>query len=146
MVIVLHIYLLGQPGGVMGLQSTGLETSYRLFLNPIASPILVLFFGGFIMAIAAAKHGLDLRMAKAFVKPFGTQPNMVLLGIILTTALFSMFISNTATTAMMIAILTPIFNLFEHTERFSKSSGSLSSFCLRILVEWERLSELPRML
>ena len=54
----------------MGLQSTGLETSYRLFLNPIASPILVLFFGGFIMAIAAAKHGLDLRMAKAFVKTF----------------------------------------------------------------------------
>jgi len=121
MVIVLHIYLVGQPGGAMGLDKTGLETSYRIFLNPIASPVLVLFFGGFIMAVAATKHGLDIRLARAFVKPFGTRPAFVLLGIILTTALFSMFISNTATTAMMVAILAPVFAYFEDRSAFRKA-------------------------
>ncbi len=121
MVVVLNIYLLGQPGGALGLGTSGLETSYRIFLNPIASPTIVLFFGGFIMAIAATKHGLDLRLAKAFLRPFGTRPNMGLLGGILTTALFSMFMSNTATTAMMFAIFSPLFKHFEERDAFKKA-------------------------
>ena len=121
MVIVMSIYLLGWPGGPLQFDSTGLEHSYRIFLNPIASPILVLFFGGFIMAIAASKHGFDVRLAKAFLKPFGTHPRMVLLGVIMITALFSMFMSNTATTAMMVAILTPLFMHFEGRDPFKKA-------------------------
>ncbi len=121
MVIVLNIYLLGTPGGPLQLERTGLDTSYQIFLNPIASPVLVLFFGGFILAIAATKHGLDVRLARAFIKPFGTEPRMVLLGIILTTALFSMFMSNTATTAMMIAILSPLFKHFEGRGPFKRA-------------------------
>ena len=62
-----------------------------------------------------------MRLAKAFIKPFGTHPNMVLLGIILTTALFSMFMSNTATTAMMIAILAPLLTQFEGRTPFKRS-------------------------
>jgi sodium-dependent dicarboxylate transporter 2/3/5 len=121
MVIVLNIYLLGQPGGPLGLAGSGVLESYRVFLNPIASPVLVLFFGGFIMAIAATKHGFDLKLAKAFIKPFGTKPSMVLLGVILTTALFSMFMSNTATTAMMFAIFSPLFSHFEERDAFKKA-------------------------
>jgi len=120
-VVVLSIYLLGFPGGPLHLDSGGLESSYRIFLNPIASPVLVLFFGGFILAIAASKHGFDIRLAKAFLKPFGTHPQMVLLGVIIITALFSMFMSNTATTAMMIAILTPLFTQFEGRDPFRKA-------------------------
>ena len=82
---------------------------------------MVLFFGGFILAIAATKHGLDVRMARAFIKPFGTHPRMVLLGIILTTGIFSMFMSNTATTAMMIAIMTPLFKHFEGRDPFKEA-------------------------
>lgn len=121
MVIVLSIYLLGMPGGPLQLDSSSLETSYRIFLNPIASPTLVLFFGGFILAMAASKHGFDIRLAKAFLKPFGTKPKYVLLGIILITALFSMFMSNTATTAMMVAIITPLFKHFEGRDPFKKA-------------------------
>lgn len=121
LVVVLDIYLLGAPGGPLGFSKSGLETSYRIFLNPIASPVLVLFFGGFIMALAANKHGLDLRLARAFLKPFGTRPSMVLLGVIMTTALFSMFMSNTATTAMMFAIFTPLFKHFEERDAFKKA-------------------------
>ena len=121
MVIVLNIYLLGIPGGPLNLAKSGVENSYQIFLNPMSSPVLVLFFGGFILAIAATKHGLDVRLAKAFIKPFGTRPSMVLLGIISITALFSMFMSNTATTAMMIAILTPLLAHFEGRTPFKKA-------------------------
>jgi len=121
MVIVMSIYLLGRPGGPLTLEAGGLVHNYQIFLNPIASPTLVLFFGGFILAIAASKHGFDVRLAKAFLKPFGTHPKMVLLGVICITALFSMFMSNTATTAMMIAILTPLFMHFEGRDPFRKA-------------------------
>jgi sodium-dependent dicarboxylate transporter 2/3/5 len=121
MVIVLSVYLLGAPEGPLGLERSGLTTSYQIFLNPIASPVLVLFFGGFVMAVAASKHGLDIRLAKAFIKPFGTHPSRVLLGVILVTALFSMFMSNTATTAMMIAIIGPLLKHFEGRDPFKKA-------------------------
>lgn len=121
MVIVLSIYLLGQPGGPLGLDDGSIDNSYRIFLNPIASPVLVLFFGGFIMARAAVKHRFDVRLARMFLKPFGTKPHMVLLGVILITALFSMFMSNTATAAMMIAVLTPLYAHFEGRDPFKKA-------------------------
>ena len=108
MVIVLCVYLLGHPD-TSGEAEAARISSYRIFLNPIASPILVLFFGGFVLARGASKHGFDSQLARAFITPFGTRPKMVLLGVILTTGLFSMFMSNTATTAMMIAILNPFF-------------------------------------
>jgi sodium-dependent dicarboxylate transporter 2/3/5 len=120
-VVVLNVYLLGQPGGPLDLGWQGVTDSYRIFINPIASPVLILFFGGFIMAIAASKHGLDLTLARAFIKPFGTRPSMVLLGVIVTTAIFSMFMSNTATTAMMFAIFAPLFSHFENRDAFKKA-------------------------
>ncbi|MBU0637628.1 MAG: DASS family sodium-coupled anion symporter [Planctomycetes bacterium] len=108
MVIVSCVYLLGQPAGPLHLEASG-QGSWQMFVNPVASPVLVLFFGGFVLALAATKHGFDVRLARAFITPFGTRPSMLLLGIILTTALFSMFMSNTATTAMMVAIVSPLF-------------------------------------
>ncbi|TVR51142.1 MAG: DASS family sodium-coupled anion symporter [Puniceicoccaceae bacterium] len=116
-VIVLQIYLLGLPG------SPGHEAieGYQIFLNPLASPILVLFFGGFILAISMSKHGLDKRMAMLLLKPFGRRPAGLLLGVIMITAVFSMFMSNTATTAMMIAILAPIYTRAEKGDPFIRA-------------------------
>ena len=74
-----------------------------------ADPVIMLFIGGFILAIAATKTGLDAQLAKVLLKPFGTKSNMVLLGFLLITGLFSMFVSNTATAAMMLTFLTPVF-------------------------------------
>ena len=114
LVIVLQVYLLGLSDGP-------LATPYQVFINPIASPVLVLFFGGFVLAMAATKHGLDQRMASAFLRPFGRSPSILLLGIILGTALFSMFMSNTATTAMMIAIMAPFYRRFDQQKPFTKA-------------------------
>ena len=77
-------------------------------MHCFADPIIMLFIGGFILAIAATKSGLDVMLARVLLKPFGTQSKYVLLGFILVTALFSMFISNTATAAMMLTFLTPV--------------------------------------
>lgn len=74
-----------------------------------ADPTIILFLGGFILAIAATKTGLDVWMAKTLIKPFGHKSENVLLGFLLITGIFSMFISNTATAAMMLTFLTPVF-------------------------------------
>ena len=74
-----------------------------------ADPVIMLFIGGFILAIAATKTGLDAQLAKILLAPFGKRSEMVLLGFLLITGLFSMFVSNTATAAMMLTFLTPVF-------------------------------------
>ena len=83
--------------------------SYKGIMACFADPVIMLFIGGFILAIAATKTGLDAQLAKALLKPFGTKSENVLLGFLLITGLFSMFVSNTATAAMMLTFLTPVF-------------------------------------
>ena len=74
-----------------------------------ANPVIMLFLGGFILAIAATKSGLDVLLAKNLIRPFGNKSENVLLGFLLITGVFSMFVSNTATAAMMLTFLTPVF-------------------------------------
>jgi sodium-dependent dicarboxylate transporter 2/3/5 len=93
----------------------GSEGEYGQLLDSVgimacfADPTIILFLGGFVLAIAATKSGLDVLMAKTMIKPFGKKSENVLLGFILITGIFSMFISNTATAAMMLTFLTPVF-------------------------------------
>ena len=82
-----------------------------------ADPIIILFLGGFFLAAAATKFGLDQNLARVLVRPFGTNPKLVMLGLMVVTALFSMFMSNTATAAMMIAILTPVLKLIPGSDK-----------------------------
>ena len=82
---------------------------YQGVMACFADPTIILFLGGFILAIAATKSGLDVMMAKKLMAPFGSRSEYVLLGFMLITGVFSMFISNTATAAMMLTFLTPVF-------------------------------------
>ena len=84
--------------------------SNTAILHCFADPTIMLFIGGFIIAIAATKSGLDIKLAKVMLLPFGTKSENVLLGFILVTAIFSMFISNTATAAMMLTFLAPVLS------------------------------------
>ena len=90
-------------------ESVGQLLSYKSVMATFADPVIMLFIGGFILAIAATKTGLDAQLAKVLLKPFGEKSDNVLLGFILITGLFSMFVSNTATAAMMLTFLTPVF-------------------------------------
>ena len=81
---------------------------YTDIFSAFSSPIIILFMGGFALAIAASKYELDNNLARVLLKPFGTEPRYIMLGLMLITAVFSMFMSNTATTVMMLALLGPI--------------------------------------
>lgn len=87
----------------------GAELKSSDIMATFANPIIILFLGGFILAIAATKSGLDVLLARSLIKPFGKKSENVLLGFLLITGVFSMFVSNTATAAMMLTFLTPVF-------------------------------------
>ena len=91
--------------------------SYKAIMNTFANPTVMLFMGGFILALVASKSGIDVSMARAMLKPFGSRPRIVLLGFILVTAIFSMFVSNTATAAMMLTFMAPIIRQLPPTEK-----------------------------
>ena len=73
-----------------------------------ADPVVMLFMGGFVLAIMAEKYGLDVTMGRGLLSVFGTKPKIVLLGFLIVISIFSMFMSNTATAAMMLAFLAPV--------------------------------------
>ncbi|MCR4571201.1 MAG: SLC13 family permease [Bacteroidales bacterium] len=83
--------------------------SHKQVMASFADPVIMLFIGGFVLAIATTKTGLDVHLARVLLTPFGKKSENILLGFMLVTALFSMFISNTATTAMMLTFLAPVF-------------------------------------
>mgnify|MGYP001776912545 CR=1 FL=1 len=86
----------------------GTFVSYKSILATFADPVIMLFLGGFILAIASTKVGLDVQLARILMKPFGKKSEFVLLGFLLVIGTFSMFMSNTATAAMMLTFLAPI--------------------------------------
>ena len=112
-VSLICLLLFATSDSSLSFYSSGLEKSellsHKVLMATFADPIIILFLGGFVLAIAATKSGLDVVLARYLLKPFGTKSEVVLLGFILITGLFSMFISNTATAAMMLTFLTPVF-------------------------------------
>ena len=86
----------------------GTPANFKELMAAFADPIIMLFLGGFVLAIAASKVGLDIFLAKIMLKPFGTNPKWVLLGFLTIISVMSMFMSNTATAAMMLAFLAPV--------------------------------------
>ena len=96
-------------GFLIAKENVGALTNYKDVMAAFADPVIMLFLGGFVLAFAATKVGLDVQLAKVMLKPFGTNPKFVLLGILLVIGAFSMFMSNTATAAMMLTFLAPVF-------------------------------------
>ena len=86
----------------------GTLVSYKSLLATFADPVIMLFLGGFVLAIASSKYGLDVQLARVLLKPFGKRSEFVLLGFLLVIGTFSMFMSNTATAAMMLTFLAPV--------------------------------------
>lgn len=97
------------------------RSHYVEYINSWSSSVIWLMLGGFFMAEAMSKTKLDREVFKISISRFGTSPKYVLLGIMLTTALFSMIMSNTATTAMMIASVLPFINTLDKDSPFSKA-------------------------
>ena len=111
LVIVLSLLTVSDKGiGFFCKPEFGELVNYKSLMASFADPVVMLFMGGFVLAIMAEKYGLDVTMARALLSLFGTKPKMVLLGFLIVIAVFSMFMSNTATAAMMLAFLVPVLS------------------------------------
>lgn len=96
------------------------------------SPIVFLFFGGFVMALALEKVNLHKRIALNIIRLTGTTPNKVVLGFMIATASLSMWISNTASTVVMLPIALSVINLLINDEDgFTKND---KNFALSVML------------
>ena len=93
--------------GVMDLESTA---------EPFGSRFIWLFLGGFVLALALERHGLHRRFALHLLSRLGGSPRRTLFGFMLTTSLLSMWISNTATTLMMLPMALAVLGLLEEQQ------------------------------
>jgi sodium-dependent dicarboxylate transporter 2/3/5 len=94
------------------------------YVNTFSSSVIWLMLGGFFLASAMAKTGIDSYLIKFTLKMSGATPRRILMGLMLTTMVASMLMSNTACTAMVIAVVMPLLT----------SVGKESSFAKALLV------------
>lgn len=95
--------------------SLGGLINYEVFLSPFANPVIILFLGGFMLASALRKYKVDAYLGSHLLPRFGKKPYLVLLGILFVTGFISMWISNTVTSVIMLALLHPCFE-HEHLD------------------------------
>jgi len=82
----------------------------RIYINTFSSPVIWLMIGGFLLAAAMTKTRLDADIIRITMRVCGTDPRRLLFGLMAVTMVFSMLISNTATTAMVMAALVPVLS------------------------------------
>ena len=100
---------------------------------PYANPIVYLFFGGFTIALAMERWNLHRRIALNIVQWTGTNANGIILGFMLATGFLSMWISNTATTLMMLPIALSVIALLVRKREDGDSRGVRNfSLCLML--------------
>ncbi|GAB2691197.1 SLC13 family permease [Thalassiella azotivora] len=90
---------------------------------PYADPIVFLFMGGFLIAIAMQKWQLHRRIALLTLRAVGTHPRRIVLGMMIATAFLSMWVSNTATTLMMLPIAMSVLTLVVERTGAASSTG-----------------------
>lgn len=100
---------------------------------PYGSDIVFLFLGGFLIALALEKWKLHKRIALNIVRLTGTKANRVILGFMIASGLLSMWISNTATTVMMLPIAMSVIQLLAESEQ-NINKKSRSNFNLALLL------------
>ncbi len=118
LIIVIALLTMSDKGlGFFCNPEFGQLVSYKKIMSSFADPVVMLFLGGFVLAIMAERFGLDVTLAKGLLSIFGTKPKMVLLGFLTIISVFSMFMSNTATAAMMLAFLAPVLSKLPSDDR-----------------------------
>lgn len=80
---------------------------------PYANPLIFLFLGGFMIAVALQRWNLHRRIALSIVRGVGLKPGSIIIGFILASAFLSMWVSNTATALMMLPIGLSLIDLAE---------------------------------
>lgn len=115
LIIGLAVFFLETPGPLE------ITNDWEKYVNTWSSPVIWILLGGFILAIGAQLTKFDRKFSAVVIQRFGNKPYNLLLGIMLTTGLLSMFISNTATTAMMLTIIMPFAKKYGKKEPIVKA-------------------------
>ncbi len=120
LVILLEVLLVAQ--GALGDPTAGnaelaeMALPASTYFASLANPVIILFLGGFMIADGAEKYGLDKNITSVMLKPFGGSARSTVLGLMLITGILSAFMSNTATTATMFAVVIPILTSIKDTK------------------------------
>lgn len=102
------------------MESAGFDVTSGTFLSPFFSNVILLFLGGFALSTAFRRFHLDNWMARLVLRRAGTKPKAVLLAVLLTTAFLSMWMSNTATAAMMLGLTLPLLEQTRETDPYRR--------------------------
>ena len=114
------------------LQELGKPAHKDDFLKAFFGDITLLFMGGFVLSSLLNKYGLARRIANWMIQRTGSAPERVLLGLIAISALLSMWMSNTATAAMMFAIVAPLILQIPAGSTFTKAIALAIPFACNI--------------
>ena len=104
--------------------------------SPYANPLIYLFLGGFLIALAMERSGLHRRLALTIIRRGGTAPSRIVLGFMMAAAFLSMWISNTATAMMMLPIGISVSTLVrrQSAEESGQTSGETRNISLCLLL------------
>jgi len=94
---------------------------------PFANPIIYLFLGGFIIALAMQRWNLHRRVAVNLIGAMGTRPKRIIAGFLLASSFVSMWVSNTATALMMLPIALSVVALLPASQRSREGSGGFAA-------------------
>jgi sodium-dependent dicarboxylate transporter 2/3/5 len=97
------------------------RTPVEVYLGTWTSSVIWLLLGGFFLAEAMSIVELDTYLFRITVKRFGAHPEKLLLGLMFTTAVGSMVMSNTATTAMMVSSILPLARYMGKNSNYTKA-------------------------
>jgi len=126
-IVGMEILFLADKGGLARMLPARVDIpedgglNYTIFLSSFSSGIIILFMGGFLLSAAVTKHGLDRAIASRILQPFNNSPLLLIFGVLLITAFFSMWMSNTATTVMMLAIISPLVKALPQEDKFHRA-------------------------
>ncbi|MDX1640613.1 MAG: SLC13 family permease [Balneolaceae bacterium] len=104
---------------VLGIAPIGDSTA------PYANPLIFLFMGGFIIAIAMQRWDLHKRIALRIINFVGVKPSSIIIGFIIASAFLSMWVSNTATALMMLPIALSVLHF---TDRKDSGESPVTNF------------------
>lgn len=93
---------------------------YGLFFTSFSNPLILLFFGGFVLASTLRKHRVDEYILVRVLQLAGSNSYAILAATLSISAFFSMWISNTAAAAMVLALTKPLFQGLSKTDPMRK--------------------------
>ena len=95
--------------------------NFERYVTTFSSSVIWLMLGGFFLAAAMTKTKLDEALFRFTLKISGTSPRKLLIGLMTTTMIASMLMSNTAATAMVVASIMPLLNTLGNKSGLSKA-------------------------